>query len=163
MVARSYRSYEDYQSDHEWSGKLCDLRSHCWHSITTLSREHEPHHMEESLNQACTCLGTPVWEGCIIGDSWVSQASAFLSAESGHHIFPFSLTISLENHYIARVNNTPVSCNSNRAHAKMDPGSWLSRFTLGHHIGGYKHPTHVELVGFQQYLWRNESFYNQAE
>lgn len=32
------------------------------------SRDHEPHPPEENLNQACTSLRTPVWEGCIVGD-----------------------------------------------------------------------------------------------
>lgn len=93
------------------------------------------HLMEKSFSQACACLGPQV--GRLPHRRPLSEPSHCLSISK---IWPLTslhywLIVSSGNHYIAKVNSTPyVTCN--REHAKIGPGSWLSRFTLGHHICG---------------------------
>lgn len=92
----------------------------------------------ENLNQACASLRTPMQEGFVIRHCWVSLARAFPSAASGHSRPSFfDLAIPLGKHDITRVNAAPcpLTVVSTRL-TKMEPGSWPSRCTRGHHICG---------------------------
>ena len=124
------------------------------------SKDHEPHHLEGNLNQSCASPRIAVREGCLIADCWVSWDTAFLLENLATHTFPF-----FDWPYITRKSlycksqQHPLSCNSNWEHSKIEPGSWLSQFTWGHHFCrlALGNPLNLDLVGCQQYPWRKES------
>lgn len=163
MGGRCYRSYKDHQSGWECSGQMCDLRPHGWH----------PHYHSSIQGPRTISHGGEFKSGLRLSeDSSVGRLyHSRLLCEPGWCLFivrrwPVTSFLSLSNSITqeplyCRSKQHPLSCNSHREQVKIEPGSWLSKFTWGHHICrlALGNPPSVNLVGCQQYLWRNGSLY----
>lgn len=87
----------------------------------------------ENLNQACASPRIPMQEGFVVGDCWVSQASAFPSQNLATHIHPF-LTSHITWEALHRKGELhPISCNCHKKHAKI--GAWFLTHIRASHCG----------------------------